>query len=170
MFIMARITKADLETKISKLNDELANYRRWLSESENKYNKLADEKEAHLEELPVYQQMQKQIKLLEEIKKANEATIQHGKRTENALRNKIQELLAENRQLQESIKNQINDTVHNARGAGRKPKPEEKIQEQLQYLDKLLNDGKKEKEICRFMQVSRATYYRLKKVWKEKYH
>lgn len=65
---MARITKADLETKILKLNDELANYRRWLSESENKYNKLADEKEAHLEELPVYQQMQKQIKLLEEIR------------------------------------------------------------------------------------------------------
>lgn len=45
---MARITKADLETKISKLNDELTNYRRWLSESENKYNKLVDEKEAHL--------------------------------------------------------------------------------------------------------------------------
>lgn len=64
----------------------------------------------------------------------------------------------------------MNDAIYNARGAGRKPKPIEKTQEQLQYLDKLLNNGKKEKEICRLMKISHATYYRLKKIWKEKYH
>lgn len=78
------------------------------------------------------------------------------------MRNKIQELLAENKELKEKIKSEV-QTVHNARGAGRKPKPTEKIQEQLEYIDRLLNDGKKEQEICRIMSISRSTYYRLKR-------
>ena len=153
MFIMARTTKADLENKITELNGQLDNYRKWLIESQDKYNELIDEREAQLEQLPAYQQIQKEVRLLEEIKKANEATIQHEKQIENALRDKIQELLEENRYLKESIKTQaiMNDAIYNARGAGRKPKPIEKTQEQLQYLDKLLNNGKKEKALYNFV-------------------
>lgn len=33
MFIMARTTKADLENKITELNGQLDNYRKWLIES-----------------------------------------------------------------------------------------------------------------------------------------
>lgn len=70
------------------------------------------------------------------------------------------------KKLKESIKNQtiINDTQHNARGAGRKPKPMEQTQERLQQIQSLLANGKKEKDICRQMNISRATYYRLKKL------
>lgn len=170
---MARTTKADLEKRIIELEDQLSKYQQWLIDSEAKYNKLINEKEEQLESLPTYQQMKSHIERLELINKNNEASIAHKKETEKKLRNKIQEILAEtkqleeeNEQLKESIKNQtiINDTMYNVRGAGRKPKSIEQIQEQLQQIQSLLAHGKKEKDICRQMNISRATYYRLKKL------
>lgn len=172
MLIMTRITKADLEKEIIELKEKNKKLLNILDEDNQKYSELMERKTFEFHTLPEYQSMKKNIVQLEEIKKANETTIERQKKMESTLRNKIQELLAENKQLKESIKNQavINDTKHNARGAGRKPKPTEKIHEQLQCLDELLNDGKKEKEICKLMKISHATYYRLKKVWKLQYH
>lgn len=170
--VMARTTKADLEKENAELREEKRKLLNILDEDNQKYNELMEQKISDFHKLPEYQSMKKDIAQLEEIKKLNENTIERQKKTESALRNKIQELLAENKQLKENIKNQaiINDTKHNARGAGRKPKSSEKTQEQLQDLNRLLNDGKKELEICEKMKISHATYYRLKKLWKLQYH
>jgi len=110
--------------------------------------------------------MKKEIEFLETEKKTHESTLRKRDERESALRGKIQELLKENEELKESIKN-INDTLNGAKKAGRKPKPQKAIQGQLKELTVLLNEGKKEQEICAAIKVSRATYFRLKKMLKE---
>lgn len=158
---MARTTKADLEKRIEELEKQLAQYQQWLMESENKYSRLVEEKGEEFKKLPLYGSMKKEIERLEFVKSQNENTIEHKEKMETSLRSKIQELLEENSQLKESLKNQVdNETKHNARGAGRKPMSEEK----LLLLDNLLKQGKKEKEICELMNISRATFYRVKKL------
>lgn len=167
---MPRVTKAELENTVKELETQLEEQRNHyldlLNKEDERYNKLVNEKEGQFHSLPEYQRMQKEIEQLETQKKANEHYID-TKREENAtLKNRIQELLVENEQLKESIKNQvtINDTIHNARGAGRKPKPIEKIQEQVQQIQSRLASGQKEKYICTQMKISRSTYYRLKRL------
>jgi len=160
-------TKAEMEKQIQGLKEKLGEYREWMMESEAKYNRLLDEKELQFQELPTYLQMKREIEFLEAEQKAHKITLRKRDERESALRGKIQELLKENEGLKESIKN-INDTSNGTKKAGRKPKSEEAIQGQLKELMTLLNEGKKEKEICAAMEVSRATYFRLKKMLKEK--
>lgn len=147
---MARITKADLENRIAELEQQLTNYQKWLMESEEKYNNLVEKKESQLESLPEYQQMKNRIEQLELIKKLNEDTIKHKDKTEKVLREKINKLQVENKEFK---------TIHNARGAGRKPMSEEKVMQ----LENLVKQGQKKEEICKILGISRATYYRIKK-------
>ena len=88
------------------------------------------------------------------------------KQQNDDLQKQVDKLTNEKQQLKESIKNKtvINDTIHNARGAGRKPKDTALTQQQLLQLNELLQQGFKEKDICNTMQISRATYYRLKRL------
>ncbi len=164
---MAKLTKIQLEEKLKETEQELKQYQKWLLESETKYNKIIEDKQLQFEKLPRYIEMTNQIKIMEDTLEAYKSIIETGKKTETNLRSTIQELVEENENLKECIKNTntINDTIiHNSRNAGRKPKSEKKIQEQLQQIKNLLNDGKKEKEIYTSMNISRATYYRLKKL------
>lgn len=145
-------TKTALEAELEETKAELKKYRQWLMESEEKYNKLVDEKETQLEELPVYIQMKSHVERLGLINKANEETI-------TRLENKLAAYEAENSQLRETVKN-INDS----KKAGRKPKPPEKTEAQLKQLKALLNKGLKGKDICHEMRISESTLYRLKKL------
>lgn len=52
---------------------------------------------------------------------------------------------------------------HNLRKAGRKPKSKEQLESELKNLEILLKEGKNERNICKTMKISRATYYRLKR-------
>lgn len=144
-------TKASLEVELEETKAELKKYRQWLMESEEKYNKLVDEKETLLEGLPAYKQAMTRNKNLEIINKANEKTI-------TRLKNKLAAYEVENSQLRETVKN-INDS----KKAGRKPKSPEKIQKQLDQLKALLDKGLKGKDICHEMGISESTLYRLKK-------
>lgn len=166
---MARTTKADLEKRIAELEEENKKLLNILNEDNQKYSELMEQKSSEFHKLPEYQQMKRDIAQLEEIKKANEATIQHKEKTESALRNKIQELLAENEQLK-SAKNEtiINGSTHNSRNAGRKPKSEDIIQQQIHKIESYLADGKTGKEISSLMNISERTFYRLKKLIKDK--
>ncbi len=159
-------TKAEMAEQIRGLKKQLENYQKWLMESEARYHRLLDEKELQFQELPTYQQMKKEIEFLEAEKKMHESTVRKRDGRESALRGKIQELLKENGELKESIKN-INDTLSSKKKTGRKPKPQEAVQGQLGELMTLLNKGKKEREICTAMKVSRATYFRLKRMLKD---
>lgn len=185
---MPRITKADLEQRLVEKEEELDKYRKWLQESEEKYNRVIEEKTEQFRLLPEYIQMQRRIERLESMQKSNEYTIEHKKEKEKELRDKIQELLAENKQLKSAVDNQSSDTKElqtqiqellaenkqlkndlesrtvvsesrNVRGAGRRPISEEKV---LQ-VKKLIEQGKKEDEICKTVEIARATYYRVKK-------
>ena len=56
--------------------------------------------------------------------------------------------------------------VHNARGAGRK-KDNEKMQNLRKDYKVLMDDGLDMEAIMERLQISRSTYYRLKKYWDE---
>lgn len=109
---------------------------------------------------------------LKRIKKLEQDLANCKKQLEDANK-EIENLKNENRQLKESVNNQarINDTkLHNVNGAGRKPKSEEKMREQLQQIESSLSNGMKEKDIYTSMGISRSTYYRIKKYGKQECH
>lgn len=162
-------TKADLEKQITELEEENRKLLNILDKDNQKYSKLMEQKSSEFHKLPEYQQMQRDIAQLEEIKKANEATIKHKEKTESALRNKIQELLTEIEQLN-SAKNEtlINGSTYNPRNAGRKPKSENVIQQQVCQINSYLADGRTGREISSLMGISERTFYRLKKLIKDK--
>ena len=91
-------TKAALEAELEETRAKLKKYMQWLIESEEKYNKLVDEKETLLERLPAYIQMKSYVERLELINKANKETI-------TRLENKLAAYEAENSQLRETAKN-----------------------------------------------------------------
>ncbi len=91
-------TKAALEAELEETRAKLKKYMQWLIESEEKYNKLVDEKETLLEGLPAYRQAMTRNENLEIINKANEETIAR-------LKNKLAAYEAENFQLREVTKN-----------------------------------------------------------------
>lgn len=79
---MPRVTKADLEQQLAAKEEELNNYRKWLFESEEKYNKLTNEIEEQFKLLPVYAEMIHRIERLEIIKQSNEDTIKRKEEKE----------------------------------------------------------------------------------------
>lgn len=97
-------TKAALEAELEETRAKLKKYMQWLIESEEKYNKLVDEKETLLERLPAYIQMKSYVERLELINKANKETI-------TRLENKLAAYEAENSQLRETAKN--TNELHN---------------------------------------------------------
>lgn len=145
---MAKVTKAQLEEHIKNLEDELKQYKNWLMESENKYNNLLEMKDEQLNNLPAYKQMKNHVERLEFLNKEQQDTIEW--------------LQHDNKHLKEYIDSRIL-IEHNIRKAGRKPKSKEQLESELKNLKKLLEDGKDERNICRTMKISRATYYRLKR-------
>lgn len=165
---MARTTKADLEKRIAELEEENKKLLNILNEDNQKYSELVEQKTSEFHKLPEYQSMKKDIAQLEEIKRVNEATIQRKKKIESDLRNKIQELLTEIEQLK-SAKNEIliNGSTYQKK-VGRKPKSKDITQQQIHQIESYLADGKTGKEISSLMDISERTYYRLKKLLKDK--
>jgi len=145
---MARITKAQLEEHINNLENELEQYKNWLMESESKYNNLLEMKDEQLNNLPAYQQMKKHVERLEFINNEQQDT--------------IKQLEHNNKSLKEYINNRT-IIEHNMRKAGRKPKSKEQLESELKILEKLLEESRDERSICKIMKISRATYYRLKR-------
>lgn len=97
-------TKAALEAELEETRAKLKKYMQWLMESEEKYNKLVDEKETLLEGLPAYRQAMTRNENLEIINKANKETI-------TRLENKLAAYETENSRLRETVKN--TNELHN---------------------------------------------------------
>lgn len=165
---MARTTKADLEKQIAELEEENKKLLNILNEDNQKYSELVEQKTSEFHKLPEYQSMKKDIAQLEERKRANEATIERQKKKESALQNEIKELRAEIEQLN-SAKNEalINGSIYQKK-VGRKHKSEDIIQQQVRQIESYLADGKTGKEISSLMGISERTFYRLKKLAKDK--
>lgn len=145
---MAKVTKAQLEEHIKNLEDELKQYKNWLMESESKYNDLLEIKDEQLNKLPAYKQMKNYVEKLEFLNKEQQGTIEWLQR--------------DNKHLKEYIDSRT-CIEHNMRKAGRKPKSKEQLESELKNLEILLKEGKDERNICKTMKISRATYYRLKR-------
>lgn len=145
---MAKVTKAQLEEHIKNLENELKQYKNWLMESEKKYNDLLEMKDEQLNNLPAYKQMKNHVERLEFLNKEQQSTIEW--------------LQNDNKHLKEYIDSRTL-IEHNTRKAGRKPKSKEQLESELKNLDILLKEGKNERSICKTMNISRATYYRLKR-------
>lgn len=145
---MAKVTKAQLEEHIKNLENELKQYKNWLMESESKYNDLLEMKDGALNNLPAYKQMKNHVERLEFLNKEQQGTIEWLQRDNKHLKEYI-----DSRTLIE----------HNLRKAGRKPKSKEQLESELKNLEILLKEGKNERNICKTMKISRATYYRLKR-------
>ena len=145
---MAKVTKAQLEEHIKNLENELKQYKNWLMESESKYNDLLEIKDEQLNKLPAYKQMKNYVEKLEFLNKEQQGTIEWLQRDNKHLKEYI-----DSRTLIE----------HNLRKAGRKPKSKEQLESELKNLEILLKEGKDERNICKTMKISRATYYRLKR-------
>ncbi len=143
---MARVTKAQLEERIEDLESELKKYRNWLLKSEEKYNTLLNEREGQLTSLPAYQQMQSHVEQLELINK------------------NLGEIIQQQRDKIEKLQLRADKAVipHNARNAGRRPKNNILIQQQLDQITSLAAQGHTVNTICDKMSISRATFYRLK--------
>ena len=145
---MAKVTKAQLEEHIKNLENELKQYKNLLMESESKYNDLLEMKDGALNNLPAYKQMKNHVERLEFLNKEQQGTIEWLQRDNKHLKEYI-----DSRTLIE----------HNLRKAGRKPKSKEQLESELKNLEILLKEGKNERNICKTMKISRATYYRLKR-------
>ena len=145
---MAKVTKAQLEEHIKNLENELKQYKNWLMESESKYNDLLEMKDEQLNNLPAYKQMKNHVERLEFLNKEQQGTIEW--------------LQHDNKHLKEYIDSRTL-IERNTRKAGRKPKSKEQLESELKNLEILLKEGKNERNICKTMKISRATYYRLKR-------
>ena len=164
------MTKKELEARVEELETKVRHYLNMLDEENQKYYELMEQKSFEFYKLPEYQQMKREIEQLKEEKRLHESIIERNKETEMKLRNKIQELLADNKQLKDTGKddNISDDSPRNERGAGRKPKSEDIIRQQINQIESYLAEGKKAKDITSLMNISERTYYRLKKLVKGK--
>lgn len=155
---MSGLTKAQLEEKLLEKDKEIESYRKAFRENEERISRLESANEEAYMNSSVYKQQQQRIEILEKKEYIS-------KKEAARLKEHIRTLEKENGQLRERIKNppELPAVLHNARGAGRIPKPEEKTVQQAHEIERLRNEGRKEKEICAEMGISRTTYYRIKK-------
>ena len=100
------------------------------------------------------------------LEEANKNTEELGKTMEKSSDyyiKQIKQLQAENAKLR---KNQTSEPIHNERGAGRKKNDETYMKRYHEFAD-LVRVGKSMAEVMEQMQISRSTYFRFMKSYKE---
>ena len=114
--------------------------------------------------------LETQIKELKEAGNNLQNQLKDSPETPDCLQQELNFLKIENEtlrnqvsSLEEKFQKLINKTQHNARGAGRKADPQ-KLEEQAQKLQSLLEDGKSVSEIQEVMGISRSTFFLYKKL------
>ena len=168
----------DLKSQIAHLNDLLENERKSYDKLQEKYNEIIGKADNEFLQSPEYNRLVRQNETLkknvEVIESMREKEAKRAKNRELMLQERLDQLSKENEELQRSLNN-INETKsheteskqHNVRGAGRKPNPE-RTEKLLLQLKQLILTGKKEKDILNEMDISRASYFRYKKMLKSK--
>lgn len=137
---MAKESNRELKKQLAEAREDIQQLMLELG----KVNKTAN---TSYEQSPAYLASQNQIKRLEEQNKA--------------LEQKNKRLQEENRKLRSQT-----EPVHNARGAGRKKNDAAWIKKYVEFCS-LVKDGKTMADIMGTMQISRSTYFRFMKSYKE---
>ena len=154
-----------LEQELEKKTIQLKAAWNDLEELENRLFQMDGQNNQNFKESSLYKQMIQEINKLKEANKLYENREKRDSRIKNKQVEQIEKLQEENNTLKQKCQKLINDTsVHNARGAGRKLQSKEKTDEIVNKIQSLLEQGKKEKEICEIMKISRTTYFRYKKI------
>ena len=154
---MARETQKE---KIERLEKEVQDLKAFntliqkeFNDLERKYNELCSDEEEKFKNLPLYQKLVEENKLLKSSRESLTRQLNH-------LQEKYNDLL--------SLYHAPKPVQHNARGAGRKP-GDAKQQMKYQQFNALLNAGKNMHEIMAEMEISQATYFRYKSISKNNY-
>lgn len=100
---------------------------------------------------------------LEEADKNTEELGKTLEKSSNYYIKQIKQLQAENAKLR---KNQTSEPIHNERGAGRKKNDETYMKRYAEFTD-LVRKGNNMTEIMELMEISRSTYFRFMKSYKE---
>lgn len=143
--------------KINMLSEELETVYRECRELKLENKKLKEDKEL----------LEQRVSDLEHsLEEADKNTEELGKTMEESSDyyiKQIKQLQAENEKLR---KNQTGEPIHNARGAGRKKNDATYMKRYAEFAD-LVRTDKSMAEVMRQMEISRSTYFRFLKVFKE---
>lgn len=166
---MARETQKEkidrLERELEEKTMQLKNAWDELEKLERRLSQIDDKNNQNFKESSLYKQMIQETKRLKEANELYENREKRNSKIRDHQVERINKLQEENRSLKQKCQKLINDTdVHNARGAGRKPQSQEKTNKIVNKIEMLLKQGKKEKEICEVMGISRNTYFRYKRL------
>ena len=169
---MARETQKEkidrLERELEEKTMQLKNAWDELEKLERRLSQIDDKNNQNFKESSLYKQMIQETKRLKEANELYENREKRNSKIRDHQVERINKLQEENRSLKQKCQKLINDTdVHNARGAGRKPQSQEKTNKIVNKIEMLLKQGKKEKEICEVMGISRNTYFRYKRIKKK---
>jgi len=166
---MARETQKEkidrLERELEKKTVQLKTAWDELEKLERRLSQIDDKNSQNFKESSLYKQIIQEVDRLKEANKLYQNREERNNKIRNQQVELINKLQEENNSLKQKYKKLINDTnIHNARGAGRKPQSQEKTNEIVNRIEILLKQGKKEKEICEVMKISRNTYFRYKRL------
>lgn len=162
------VVKGTAQQQIEELKSSLALSRGIYDILLEHYRKLNFDKTQQFKSTSLYQEMVQDLEQYKAQKDAVEQLLANADERENALQNKVQELLAENERLKKVIKETAPSLPqHNARGAGRK-KGDEKWQKRFEEFSALMQQGVEQGVIIERMHISVSTFYRLHKIYKEK--
>lgn len=143
--------------KINMLSEELETVYRECRELKLENKKLKEDKEL----------LEQRVSDLEHsLEEADKNTEELGKTMEESSDyyiKQIKQLQAENEKLR---KNQTGEPIHNARGAGRKKNDATYMKRYAEFAD-LVRTDKSMAEVMRQLEISRSTYFRFLKVFKE---
>ena len=148
------MTKKDLELKIDELQKIIIEKDRELELAYQKINELQDSADKDFLGSPCHKQYEQELEVLKESQKSAEHRLQLSVQREEKLRNRIEEL----------EKSAVRK--HNERNAGRKP-ADEKWVASFNRFSALYESQKSMKEIMGETGMSRATYFRYKKLYED---
>lgn len=147
------MTKKELELKVDELQKIISEKNEKLEQAYQKNNELLASADEKFMESPLYKQLMRDLEITTEIKKTAERRLELSMEREEKLRNRLKEL-----------EETTFAPKHNERNAGRK-KADDKWVESFNNFVRLYESQKSKDEIMEKMKISRATYFRYKKIY-----
>ena len=155
---MARITKAELEQQVKKLDEKCNEYIKQLINKDNEIARLKELADDSYEKSSTYIQQCKRIELLEEQNEAYKLSVEHEKKMKKALVDNYEEEIKWLNEEVQKLKNENKARIHNERGAGRKSKFTDQEKESIRMYRL---QGKTIKEIAEMFNCSIGLIHKL---------
>ena len=155
---MARITKAELEQQVKKLDEKCNEYIKQLINKDNEIARLKELADYSYEKSSTYIQQCKRIELLEEQNEAYRLSVEHEKKMRKALVDNYEEEIKRLNEEVQKLKNENKARIHNERGAGRKSKFTDQEKESIRMYRL---QGKTIKEIAEMFNCSIGLIHKL---------